>query len=419
LQRAEALTAHAYGAGAPAALDAIRADAPDLLAAFERSRHVAPARAARIAIAVSDAAIVRGAVDLRGATFSDARDAADASGDDRLRAQARLALGRALLELGRGPEAASVLTEAVVVADGSGDADAVADARRSLAWAELALGRAAEAEALIDHALSTYAARPNARAQADALAVRGLARCLRGSSPEGMTDLEAAHAIHVVCDDRIRRVKVAEMARFVGLGIDDPDAAADPATEAARLRASAASNHTAGRLWREAIDLFGLACLEGNAAASAGANAMRESHLARALAAATAGGIGPGVITALSAAATAREEGRQTRGWIVGEGCRWVEPPGGDRLDLARHGSLRLVLDALVSRRIAEPGVAMSAAALLERGWPGERVRYESGMLRVYTAIRRLRALGLTEALETRDDGYLLSVRVPFERHEA
>jgi hypothetical protein len=37
-------------------------------------------------------------------------------------------------------------------------------------------------------------------------------------------------------------------------------------------------------------------------------------------------------------------------------------------------------------------------------------------MLRVYTAVRRLRALGLGDALVTRDDGYLLSPDVAFER---
>jgi hypothetical protein len=74
------------------------------------------------------------------------------------------------------------------------------------------------------------------------------------------------------------------------------------------------------------------------------------------------------------------------------------------------------VLDALVTRRIAEPGVATTAIALLESGWPDERVRHESGMLRVYSVVRRLRALGVGEALVTRDDGYLLDPGVAFER---
>jgi hypothetical protein len=37
-------------------------------------------------------------------------------------------------------------------------------------------------------------------------------------------------------------------------------------------------------------------------------------------------------------------------------------------------------------------------------------------MLRVYSSIRRLRALGLESTLITRDDGYLLDPAVPFTR---
>ena len=102
--------------------------------------------------------------------------------------------------------------------------------------------------------------------------------------------------------------------------------------------------------------------------------------------------------------------------WTIGPEARWVRPPGAEPLDLARHGSLRRVLDALVTRRLEEPGVAWSASALLEAGWPGEKVRHESGMLRVYSVIRRLRALGLGAALVTRDDGYLLDPAVPVLR---
>ncbi|MCL2451166.1 MAG: hypothetical protein FWD17_19650, partial [Polyangiaceae bacterium] len=416
LERALALAEKTYGAGALAALASMCSDAPNLLAAFERARSVTPARAARIAVAMADAAILHGAIDLHGPTLSDARDAADASGDDRLRALTRVALGRALLEIGRPTQAASVLAEAIALAETARDAPAAADARRSLAWAELALGRTGEAEALIEGALGAYAEHPNARAQADALAARGLARCLRGARAEGATDLEAAHAIHGVCEDSIRQAKVAEMARLVGLALPDPQAFADPAAEAARLRASAEAHHAAGRLWREAIDLFRLADVESGTQA---APELRDCHLGRALAAATAGGIGTGVIDALAAASRARQRtdaARPPSAWAAGAGCRWLQPPEGSRIDLARHGSLRLVLDALVTRRIDEPGVATPASVLLEHGWPGERVRFESGMLRVYTAIRRLRAMGLERALETRDDGYLLSPDVPFER---
>jgi hypothetical protein len=102
--------------------------------------------------------------------------------------------------------------------------------------------------------------------------------------------------------------------------------------------------------------------------------------------------------------------------WTVGPEARWVCPPGGAALDLTRRGSLRRVLDALVTRRLETPGVAWPASALLEAGWPGERVHHEPGMMRVYSVIRRLRALGLGDALVTRDDGYLIDPAVTVVR---
>jgi len=108
-----------------------------------------------------------------------------------------------------------------------------------------------------------------------------------------------------------------------------------------------------------------------------------------------------------------------TPSWVVGPEARWVRPPGGSTMDLARRGSLRRVLDALVTRRLEAPGVAWSPSALLEAGWPGDRVGHESGMMRVYSVIRRLRGLGLGAVLLTRDDGYLLDPQVAVVRAAA
>ncbi len=105
--------------------------------------------------------------------------------------------------------------------------------------------------------------------------------------------------------------------------------------------------------------------------------------------------------------------------WTVGPESRWVCPPRGQPLDLTRRGSLRRVLEALVTRRLESPGLAWSANALLEAGWPGDRVRHEPGMMRVYSVIRRLRALGLADLLLTRDDGYLIDPAVTVVRAPA
>ena len=50
--------------------------------------------------------------------------------------------------------------------------------------------------------------------------------------------------------------------------------------------------------------------------------------------------------------------------------------------------------------------------ALLEAGWPGERMSPESGARRVYVTINRLRKLGLGELLLTTGDGYALAPNV-------
>jgi hypothetical protein len=93
---------------------------------------------------------------------------------------------------------------------------------------------------------------------------------------------------------------------------------------------------------------------------------------------------------------------------VVGRDARWMQTPGGGRVDLVRYGPVRRLLDRLVVHRLDRPGEALSAEQLIEAGWPGERMRHTAGLLRVYSAVRRLRRLGLEPVLATRDDGYLL-----------
>jgi len=103
---------------------------------------------------------------------------------------------------------------------------------------------------------------------------------------------------------------------------------------------------------------------------------------------------------------------------VVGRDSRWMVPPLGERVDLVRYGPVRRLLDRLVVARLEEPGVALSADALIEAGWPGERMRHTAGLLRVYSAVRRLRRLGLGPVLVTRDDGYLLDPDFPVRRDD-
>jgi hypothetical protein len=93
---------------------------------------------------------------------------------------------------------------------------------------------------------------------------------------------------------------------------------------------------------------------------------------------------------------------------VVKSGCCSFEAVPGCRLDLQRRGPLRRILLALLEQRRCHPGVPLSVDAVASAGWPGERIRHQSAVARVYTTVNRLRALGLGKILITRDDGYLL-----------
>jgi predicted ATPase len=398
---AEAATSRTYGAGAEDALASIAVDLPNLLRAFEREKTQRPDIAARIVVAIGDVVVLENAVDLRSSIFKEAREAADRHGDAGLRVRTRIVEAKVTLEMAGAAAAETVLVEALAIADGA-KLDDAADVKRSLAWARIALGQAESALPLLDEALAAHHERKNVRGEADALAARGLLRCLRGEPKEGHADLENAYALHVMAGDAIRREKVSEIATVVGLDLA-PEVEGDEGSveeQIARLRAAAAAHRASGRVWREAVVRFRLARIE-NAHVDADGHAHdHELEHENAYAHAHA------------------HPHAHAKAWTVGKDARWVRAPSGEMNDLARHGSLRKVLDALVTRRLSEPGVAMSAIALLESGWPDERVKHESGMLRVYSVVRRLRALGLGDALVTRDDGYLLDPAVRFVRGE-
>jgi len=291
-----------------------------------------------------------------------------------------------ILEIGAAADAEALLVEALAIAKAA-ELDDAADVRRSLGWARIALGDAPGARLEIEEALAFHRSRGNVRGEADALVARGLLRCLGGERLEGEGDLENAYALHVMSGDVLRREKVREVAVMVGLALAPDSDGADEGTRAeriARLQAAADAHRASGRSWRESVARVQLAALEG-----------------------------PELAAPLPVAGAQASEV-----WIVGSEARSLRRPDGEEIDLARHGALRHVLDALVTRRLAEPGSPYRRTRCLEAGWPGERVRHESGMLRVYSVIRRIRALGVADALLTRDDGYLLDPGVRFERTE-
>ncbi|MBI1946736.1 MAG: hypothetical protein HYS27_13650 [Deltaproteobacteria bacterium] len=103
------------------------------------------------------------------------------------------------------------------------------------------------------------------------------------------------------------------------------------------------------------------------------------------------------------------------REMVVGNDGRYYEIDG-RRISLARQRSLRLIFLALVDEAERRPGHGLAQPEVLARGWPGEKMRADSGATRVYTSIRRLRRGGLEGVLVTRDDGYLIDPQVAVRR---
>jgi predicted ATPase len=85
-------------------------------------------------------------------------------------------------------------------------------------------------------------------------------------------------------------------------------------------------------------------------------------------------------------------------------------------VDLARRGSLRLLLLALVAQHERRAGTTLGSDALLAAGWPGERVLPSAGATRVRVAISTLRRLGLSRVLVTKDTGYALDAATTVRR---
>jgi hypothetical protein len=94
------------------------------------------------------------------------------------------------------------------------------------------------------------------------------------------------------------------------------------------------------------------------------------------------------------------------------DGLRAVLPDGSP-VDLTRHALLGRILWRLAEARQSDPGEPLDTEAVLEAGWPGDRILPDAAKNRVYVAINRLRRAGLADLLQTRDGGYLLDPSVP------
>ena len=90
-------------------------------------------------------------------------------------------------------------------------------------------------------------------------------------------------------------------------------------------------------------------------------------------------------------------------------GGDWFSLDGGEVVPLAHRPSLRRLFAALLHRPGSQP---LDVAAMLEAGWPGERLLPEAGANRVYATVRLLRKQGLRPVLERVGGGYRLEASV-------
>ncbi|MDO9021594.1 MAG: hypothetical protein Q8S73_23785 [Deltaproteobacteria bacterium] len=100
----------------------------------------------------------------------------------------------------------------------------------------------------------------------------------------------------------------------------------------------------------------------------------------------------------------------------VSDDGAWFELDDTARCRLASRASLRRLLGALVDQHRERPAAPLELHALLELGWPGERVSPESGAHRVHVAVSELRRMGLRASLERFDLGYRLDPALVVQR---
>jgi hypothetical protein len=95
-----------------------------------------------------------------------------------------------------------------------------------------------------------------------------------------------------------------------------------------------------------------------------------------------------------------------------------VLTPGGQRIELGRRAVLRRIVLALIEQHAVDPAAAISPAALIAAGWPGERMSPASGRNRLHVALATLRTLGLRPWLRRDASGYALCGALVIEERE-
>jgi regulator of sirC expression with transglutaminase-like and TPR domain len=117
------------------------------------------------------------------------------------------------------------------------------------------------------------------------------------------------------------------------------------------------------------------------------------------------GGPSPEALRAARSLVRARSEGRALTVDRRGLSFRVGDGP---EVDLSRRRALPLLLVRLVEHHRSGASHGLGWPALVDAGWPGEKMLPDAAWARLRTAIRTLRKLGLEDVLLTIGSGYLL-----------
>lgn len=101
-----------------------------------------------------------------------------------------------------------------------------------------------------------------------------------------------------------------------------------------------------------------------------------------------------------------------TRSLFVARDGAYFTVSGGARVDLSTKGPLRRIFRAIVQAHRDEPRRQLTVHDVFDAGWFGEKAEAEHVAGRVYSAISKLRRMGLSDVLVRSDVGYQLDPRV-------
>lgn len=360
-----------------AAFDHLEPLVGDIQAVTSRLGPHEPRLAAELWCAIADLLFYRRVLPFDCPEYELAIRCADETRDDRLRVHARIAAGRAMIEVKSPSHARGYFEEAREIAVTHGLGDWQADAVRGLGWVVLAEGNVDGAKELFSRAHTLHQSTQHARGIADACMALGVLSVLLSRREEADQIFFRAEAILRARHDTERLAKLATLRHTLGLA---SDRVASVEVDLHRLLSR-------GQYWRGALLLL----------RSEQPDATQHAQILADL----AGVSWKELVASSQAPSLIRQDKVAVPSWELRcDGLRRVlVGPDGVSHDLTRRGPLVKVLTAL-----ARSESALSATSLFEAAWPDERVRHEAALFRVYTTVRRLRSIGVPIA--TSGDGY-------------